>query len=182
MNCAASIIATRTATTSTGCLAAVVLVALSFMLPACDRDTTESARSQIAQDFDVHECAACGMLLREQPAPRGQVVHKDGTRHFFCSVSDMVTYLAAPSANGRVISNWVETMDAVSAPLSFDTRKTPWISAEDAAYVVDVDKPRVMGAPVLVYSSTGRAERAAKRHKGKSISWTGLQSILTRER
>lgn len=159
---------------------AVALVALGIALSGCKSSSANHAHDNVAKDFDVHECAACGMIIREQPAPRAQVMHKDGTRQFFCSVSDMVTYLSAPTPNGRVVGSWVETMDSVAAPLVFDTKKLPWIPASTAGYVTGIDKKRIMGTPVLVYSDIAGAKRAAKQHGGKSTSWTDLRSSLTK--
>ena len=109
-------------------------------------------------------------------------MHKDATRQFLCSVSDMVTYLTAPSPHGRITGIWVENMDGVASPLKFETSKLPWISAADSGYVLGVDKPRVMGTPVLVYSSIAAAQRAAKKHGGKALSWSVLRAALTKER
>ena len=159
---------------------AALLCLIALALASCKNSQGERAENSVAKDFDVHECAACGMIVREQPAPRAQLVHKDGTRHFFCSVSDMATYLTAPSPHGPVTKTWVETMDTVASPLEFDTAKLSWINAADASYVVGIDKKRVMGTPVLVYSSNGKAQQMTKQHGGKAASWADLRSTLTR--
>lgn len=156
-----------------GLLLATLLVPGSV---ACDskKAATESV-NQGAEALAGHECAACGMTVRDQPAPRGQLVHRDNTRLFFCSLSDMITYLEAPSPHGKAVHIYVESMDTEADPIVPNTELRPWIDATTSTYVVGFEK-RVMGDPILSYSTAAEAERQASGISAQVKSWKDLRA------
>jgi len=123
----------------------------------------------------VAECASCNMVVREQPAPRAQLVHRDGTRAHFCSIGDMLPYLASPSPHGKPEQIFVEVMSLEEEPATPNTSAHPWAPAESASYVVGVTRPGVMGPPVLSYANPELAQQAAKRHAGRVQSFEQLK-------
>jgi nitrous oxide reductase accessory protein NosL len=122
-----------------------------------------------------HECAACGMIVVDQSAPRAQLVHRDGTRQRFCSIGDLLAYLDAPSPHGAVVAIYVELQDPAADPREFSVAPRPWSAAERAFYVVGIDKPRVMGEPVMVYASEAEARAVAERYGGRAIDWDAVR-------
>lgn len=156
-------------------IAAVVL--LLVVAVGCGKSDSKA----VGPDLDPaplehhHECAACGMIVAEQSSARAQVVHGDGTRAYFCSIGDMLAYLAAPSPHGKIVGSWVEAMDPTKDPSEFSTDKLPWIPATSASYVIGIDKPRVMGKPVAVYERRADADAAAAKYKGTATDWNGLR-------
>jgi len=158
------------------------LAMLAFLLIAaagagCDDDArSESATRTEAVDFDGHECAACGMIVREQPSPRGQAVHADGARVYFCALSDMLTYLKAPSPHGDIMAVYVEAGDpALEDPLANDTGRRPWVTADEASFVLGIERERIMGEPVLSYRSESDARGVARRTSGRVVDWQTLR-------
>lgn len=150
---------------------------LVLALAGCRGETSQATAEVAAVDFDGHDCAACGMIVREQPAPRGQVQHVDGARLYFCSISDLLTYLGAPSPHGKVKGIWVEAIDPASDPLAFDPARRPWVEAERAFFVLGLEKPRVMGTPIVSYTTESEARRVAEAHPGATVSdWSRLKS------
>jgi len=115
------------------------------------------------------EDEVCGMLVREQSAPRSQVIHRDGTRFFFCSLGDMLVHLGAPSPHGRSEAVFVEVMDPGEDPMQTHTGEHPWVPAAEAVYVVGIARHGIMGEPVLVYADRPAAERVAGRSTGAQI-------------
>jgi nitrous oxide reductase accessory protein NosL len=120
------------------------------------------------------------MVVREQPAPRGQVVHRDGTREYFCSVGDMVHYLAIPSPHGASTGVFVELVPADADPLEHNLSPMEWVDAESAIFVVGVPRERIMGPPVLVYESPSVAKTVAGKHDGKVVNWESLRADILR--
>lgn len=147
---------------------AVVFVALSLSScgPAADPDA-ERAHEPVA--LSDQEDAVCGMLVREQSAPRGQIIHSDGSRFFFCSIGDMLVHLGAPSPHGRANVIFVEVMEPQEDPSQPHTGSHPWVPAEEAVYVVGIERPGIMGVPVLTYADRSDAERVIERYAGAQI-------------
>ncbi len=115
------------------------------------------------------------MVVREQPAPRAQLVHRDGTRAHFCSIGDLLQYLAAPSPHGNAQRVFVEVLSPTEDPEKPNLSPHAWQAAEAAFYVVGVKRPGVMGSPVLSYESEAAARDAAKHLKGRFRNFEQLR-------
>lgn len=141
--------------------------------------TDVAAAPYSAEPFGPAECASCGMTLRFQPAPRGQLVHRDGTRAYFCSIGDLVQYAASPSPHGKPQATWVEVQDAAADPTVMNTDPRPWLPANDAAYALGVPRRGVMGPPVVAYGSTADVKKAtAAIASAQLLTWTELGPAL----
>jgi len=158
-------------------LASALALALAVSsATGCGRD--DPAREALAPDpipISDQEGAVCGMLVREQSAPRSQVVHRDGERAFLCSIGDLLAYLAAPSPHGAPVRVLVEVMEPTQDPAESHTGDHPWIDAEAGVYVVGIERPRVMGAAVLVYRDRAAAEAVIAGTSAKILSWSELE-------
>lgn len=163
----------------TSLLLAALLVISAAGCKSKKSDTQST--SHAAESLEGQECAACGMTVRDQPAPRGQVIHRDDTRMFFCSVSDMLTYLEAPSPHGSAVALFVESMAQDEDPLIHHLQPHPWIDATKASYVVGFDK-EVMGDPILAYESTKQSEAQASRLSAQAMTWTELKAWAAKRR
>lgn len=161
----------------------LITLLLAGTLSACgDPEASQRAASHEAHPIDAQQCSACGMTVREQPAPRAQVIHRDETRLYFCAIGDLLAHLASPSPHGAVDAIFVETLSADANAEDADTGAHPWKPAAEAAYVVGVTR-RVMGEPVLVYSSLSEAEASAARQPGaRALDWSGLLGWMEEEK
>jgi nitrous oxide reductase accessory protein NosL len=106
------------------------------------------------------------MLVHEMSAPRAQVVHRDGSRFFFCSLGDMLVHLSAPSPHGRVEATFVEVMRPDEDPMQSHAGVHPWVPVNEAVFVIGLDRPGIMGAPVLAYANRTEAERVMAENSG----------------
>ena len=120
------------------------------------------------------ECASCGMFVSEQPSPRGQVVYRDGTHEHFCSLGDMRMALKAPSPHGKTTAIFVESLAPGFDPAKNDTAPLSWMSASEAHYVSGVERPMVMGTPLLSYPDAETAAAEAARLGGQALAWESL--------
>ena len=123
-------------------------------------------------------CELCAMVVREQPASRAQVVHRDGTRVFLCAVSELPAYVSAPSPHGKPAAVWVEALllEDGPAPSSADSR--PWIAVETAHFVVGGPVRPVMGESVLPYATAEAAASVAEACGGRTLAWPALVEHL----
>jgi nitrous oxide reductase accessory protein NosL len=148
---------------------AVIGVTLVALLACSPAEDDEAARCHEPVALQDQEDEVCGMLVREQSAPRSQVIHSDGSRFFFCSIGDMLVHLGAPSPHGRAAAIFVEVMSPDEDPSQPHTGSHEWVPADDAVYVTGIERPGIMGAPVLTYAVRSDAERMAARHDGTQI-------------
>ncbi len=119
------------------------------------------------------ECGVCGMTVADQPSPRAQVAHRGGEHRFFCSVGDLLHYLAAPGPLGAPEGLWVEVLPSDLDPAAHDTAPRPWAAPYDLTFVIGVER-RVMGLPALSYETRTEAEAAAVRLDGALAAWSDL--------
>lgn len=155
---------------------------LLLMMVACGSSDEAAANVDTSpQPIAEHECAACGMILREQPAPRAELVHRDGTRAYFCSIADLVTYLKAPSPHGQPAAIYVEVMGDDATPADLSTETKPLRPAEDVSFVYGGMARPVMGEPVLTFTTRAAADRAAERLHAHATDLAGLERALANE-
>jgi nitrous oxide reductase accessory protein NosL len=160
------------------------IVALLVPAACSSKKADEAAAStHAAAAIGPAECAACGMVVREQPSPRAQAVHRDGTRAFLCSVDELRHYQMAPSPHGAVTASWVETVDPALNPAETPVETRPWSDAKAMSYVVGVTRPRVMGPPALAFETRAQAQAFAKKHGPSAVvrTWDQLGAPVQRD-
>ena len=132
----------------------MLLFLTAVVLAGCPSGERESdaARSEGARSLAGTEGAVCGMVVSEQPAPRAQVLHRDGTRLFLCGIADLLMHLDAPSPHGAPVEIYVEAMGADEDPREIHYGEHEWIPAEKAIYRIGDERPQlIMGEPVMTY-------------------------------
>jgi nitrous oxide reductase accessory protein NosL len=159
-------------------LAAIIAIGCVLGWGGCGPSLDEKAGPSLAPEPIANaEDAVCGMLVREQPAPRAQAVHRDGTRVYFCSLGDLMAHLSAPSPHGKVHAIFVEVLEPDEDPTQVNTQDHEWIVASDAVFVVGVPRTGIMGAPVLVYRDAAEASSTLARWPDtKAMDLSGLRA------
>ena len=154
----------------------LILLSL-FAVASCQpkESATNIEEKHQPTDAETETCAACGMVMREQPAPRGQVIHRNGDRQFLCSIDDLLQYLNIPSPNGQPIRIYSEVMPDAHAVDDMDTDFQPWQEADQLFYVTGIKRKGVMGAPVLSYSTREAADKAAAKFGGSVVDFEQLR-------
>lgn len=166
------------------CVGPSLLISISMAIAgtavACDRNSSskEQAATVEARPIGHAECAACAMVVIEQPAPRGQVAHRDGTHEHFCSLGDFVQYVQSPSPHGPIVASYVEVVSPEVPPDEIDSKPRKWVPADQARYMVDIERTGVMGPGIVAYESMEDATRAAERHDGRIVGWKELPDIV----
>ncbi len=157
------------------------MLALALLLAACQPEENSSAtdaESATASDPKTETCAACGMVMREQPAPRGQVVHRDGTRAFLCSIDDLVQYLDIPSPAGKPTRIYAEVMPDGHDSKDMNQAWQPWFDVADLFFVTGIERGAVMGDPVMTYRARAAAEKAAEKWGGSLVTFEQLRAAI----
>ncbi|NOY92491.1 MAG: hypothetical protein GXP55_14960 [Deltaproteobacteria bacterium] len=152
-----------------------------FLIAACGSKQADQAPVNTESvPIAEHECSTCGMILREQPAPRAELVHRDGERAFFCSIADLVTYLEAPSPHGHPVAIYVEVMADDATPDDLSTDAKPMRPADQVSFVYGELHRPVMGEPVLTFATGAAAQRAAERLHAQVTDFEGVKAALSR--
>ena len=157
------------------CIASLVLAAATTLAACGGEDLATADGLPTAVPIEHHEGAVCGMIVRDQSAPRAQVLHRDGTRSFLCSIGDLLAYLQAPSPHGEALAIMVEVMDPDEDPMETHTGPHPWVPAGEATYVLGVRRKGIMGEPVLVYRDRAAAEAAVGAAAAVIVGFDGLE-------
>lgn len=156
-------------------IAGGLALAASLAMGCTPEDASDRAGAFEPVEIADQEDAVCGMLVRDQSAPRAQVIHRDGERSFLCSIGDLLVYLEAPSPHGAPSKVLVESMDPSEDPSQSHTGPHPWILAEDGVYVVGIERRGIMGAPVLVYRSREAARQVTEGTTARVLDFEELQ-------
>jgi copper chaperone NosL len=145
------------------------------LLLACQQTEDAASISTTPEPIGQAECAVCGMTVAEQPAPRGQLIWRDGTRAHFCSLGELRATVQGPSPHGEPVAVYVETLPADFDPATPSTAPLAWSAAEQAWYLFGAERPGVMGMPVLSYASEAEARQAAERLSLSVASWEAVR-------
>jgi len=162
-----------------------VALGLVLLVTACPSNEGTDDRADAAEPQSVRgtEGAVCGMIVSEQPAPRAQVVHRDGTRLFLCGIGDLLAHLEAPSPHGRPVAIWVEAMEPDEDPREIHLGEHEWIRAEDAVYRIGDERPPIiMGEPVMTYRDRATAEQAISHGPTRLLDFEALRAWWRRGR
>lgn len=159
-----------------------LLAFLSLGAPAsgCRKEHKDAPaqRSLEPRPIGHAECAACGMVVIEQPAPRMQVVHRDGHRAYFCSIGDSLHYLADRNSHGEATAVYVEVLPEEVDAKVLDTKEKDWALVSDTVFVTGIERSGIMGEPVLAFRSASAADAVAKRAGGRVGGWMDVQRRL----
>lgn len=160
-----------------GLVLSAVLLCAPLLLIGCGRGGSgEGPAPVVATDPGGAECAVCGMVVREQPSPRGQVVHRDGEHEFLCSLGDLRAYVQAPNPRGEPVATFVEVLPQGLDLRGMDSGAQAWVPAAEAHYVVGFERPGVMGLPVGSFASAEGAALAASALSGRKATWNALRT------
>ncbi len=156
----------------------ILILCCALVLVACRREESASQNQAVfvAKNADTETCAACGMVVREQPAPRGQVIYRNGSRQFLCSTGDLVHFLEVPSPSGKPMAIYAEVMPDDHEAGTRDTAWQPWGEAGELFFVIDIEREGVMGKPALTFNTQEAAGKAAKKFTGKVVIFDELKA------
>lgn len=146
-----------------------VLLAVPVLLAACEREGTvaDAFPEPIAADT---ACAVDGMLLRPHPGPKGQIVHADGTRSFYCDVREVFEALHDPEQGHRVARAFVQPMDG----RAWAGHDDGWADARELIYVLGSRRMGHMGPTLVPFRERPAAQEFMAGHGGRVVTAADL--------
>ncbi len=153
-----------------------LLLGLWLALSGCGNTAPTAVVPTAPADIEDAQCAVCGMFVREQPAPRGQIAWRDGTVEHLCSLGDLRAAAQTPSPHGAAHRVWVEVLPVDFVDGGDVTQPMPWLPAQDAWFVFGASRPLVMGDAVLAFADQASALKHAEPLSTRPVRWAALLS------
>jgi copper chaperone NosL len=145
------------------CLTAnIAACMLVLLLVACDRDIGQTAALEPSDDT---ACAVDGMLLKDFPGPKAQIIYAEGKPDFFCDLMDLFSMMLSPEQKRKVAAAFVQDMGKTD----WDHPRGNWIDARTAIYVAGSKKPGSMGRTFGSFSNLQDAEAFMKTEGGRIV-------------
>ncbi len=139
---------------------AATLLALAIV-SACER------KAPLADAFPAtltaeSTCAVDGMLLMEQPGPKGQLLLSDGERLFYCDVRELFEALHDADLSHRILAAYAQPMDG----RPWGSHADGWADARELTYVMGSERWGAMGPTLVPFRSVAAAHRFRDTHGG----------------
>lgn len=138
----------------------------------------EKSETHVALPMGSAECSSCGMILRDQPPPRGQLIHRDGEHVFFCSIGDLIHYMETPSPHGAVQEVFIEGLSVDYDFYTNDVSELSWFPTHELAFQVGVERPGIMGVPILAFPKEQTETSKNKDFLQAFHSWAELPGLV----
>lgn len=148
---------------------ALLLVAGSLLLGACDDDTASTRPEPMAMTAEALGYY-CQMNILEHDGPVAQI-HLAGFDQpiWFSQVRDAVAFIRSPEETEDVTAFYVSDMG--DDPSGDRPDPIVWVDAEEAAFVLDSDRTGGMGAPEAVpFADPAVATAYASAAGGKMVT------------
>lgn len=140
-------------------------------LAACARPSVQLQPHEIKADT---ASAVDGMLLKDYPGPKGQIIYSDGKTDFFCDTVEMVSAVLTPEQKRPIAAVFTQDMGKT------DWRQPVghWIDARTAFYVVGSKKPGGMGSTFGTFSIEKDAQAFAQKEGGKVLHFKDITPAM----
>lgn len=157
-------------------LLSVALLLLTILLVSCAPEVTESQLQQAVAIESSDQCHLCGMMILEQPGPKGEMFSKNDPQvKKFCSARELFAFYLQPENQHRMEALYVHDMAV-----------TPWdapdddafIDARTAHYVYGSEKQASMGLSLASFSDRAAAQAFVERYGGELLSFDQISLEL----
>jgi copper chaperone NosL len=144
---------------------------LALLLAACGREIQTA--SALEPNGDT-ACAVDGMLLKDFPGPKAQIIYAEGKPDFFCDLMDLFSMVLSPEQKRKVAAVFVQDMGKTD----WDHPQGNWIDAKTAIYVAGSKKPGSMGMTFGSFSKMQDAQSFVKAEGGKIVRFDQITPDL----
>jgi copper chaperone NosL len=145
----------------------------ALLLGACSRTVLPTTALEPADDT---ACALDGMLLKDFPGPKAQILYAEGKPDFFCDLMDLFATVLAPEQKRHVAAMFVQDMGKTD----WDHPQGNWIDAKTALYVVGSKKAGSMGPTFGSFSDRQDAEAFMNKEGGRIVRFDEITPGLVR--
>lgn len=122
------------------------------------------------------QCQLDGMVLRDYPGPKGQILYADGSIEYFCDTIELLSLYLAPEQVRKVAGVYTQDM----AKTDWDAPAGHWIDASKAFYVQGSSRTGSMGPTFASFSTRADAEKFAGEFGGKVLAFSDITPAMVR--
>ncbi|MGQ7248614.1 nitrous oxide reductase accessory protein NosL [Halomonas sp. V046] len=152
-------------------LASLALAAA--LLAGCDASSSPAALAGPEPITDADICHVCGMLVANQPGPKGEVyLNHDQQARKFCSTLEMFIFLRQPDNAAQLSHAWVHDMGHTDWDHPANDAFT---RARDAWYVVGHRRRGSMGHTLASFATRADAETFQRTYAGDLKRFDDIQ-------
>jgi copper chaperone NosL len=144
---------------------------LALLLAACSRTIEPIVALEPGGDT---ACALDGMLLKDFPGPKAQIVYAEGKPDFFCDLMDLFSTVLVPEQKRRVAAMFVQDMGKTG----WEHPQGNWIDAKTAIYVAGSKKLGSMGTTFGSFANMQDAQAFMKTEGGKIVRFDQITPEL----
>ncbi|MFC1747639.1 nitrous oxide reductase accessory protein NosL [Pseudomonadota bacterium] len=149
-------------------IATALFALITFALVSgCSENADDSATSEPVNLTREAFCLLDGMILLDHPGPKGQVVLKNGERHYFCDTKGLFSVLHDPNYKNKIDQAFVQDF----GKRKWDSYKDRWIEANLAFFVMDSRRIGAMGPTLASFGGRTDAEAFANEFGGVVLTY-----------
>jgi len=150
-------------------IASSLLLALLLFSGCSEKSNTQASYSP--KDLTGDEvCMLDGMILRDHPGPKGQIIFKNGEPHFFCDTKGLISTLYDPNYKVKIKQAFVQDF----GNREWGSYKDNWIDVKQAFFVMDSSRFGAMGPTLATFASRTDADNFAKEFGGSVLAFSEL--------
>lgn len=142
---------------------------LALLLVGCEEAARTQAPLPPVAIAEGDECHLCGMIIQEQPGPKGQLYLRGTEAPLkFCSTRDMFAFLLQPEHRHRIAQAYVHDVAAGSWAVP---GADAFVPAQEAWYVVGHGRQGGMGHTLASFRQRADAESFSARYGGEVLAF-----------
>jgi copper chaperone NosL len=146
-------------------------LSLLALLAAC----SDAARTVAARDpADDAACALDGMVLKDFPGPKAQIVYQDGQIAVFCSLTELFEVLYSGESKRAIQALYVQDMGQAD----WQQPRGHWIDARKALFVVGSRKMGAMGPTFGAFAQQQDAQAFSAREGGRVLQFSEMSPAI----
>ncbi|MBY5991357.1 nitrous oxide reductase accessory protein NosL [Ferrimonas balearica] len=153
-----------------------LFLAAGLMLAGCSEAPAHNV-SPIAQIEQQDRCHLCGMVVIQQPGPKGTADLATEQRLKFCSTRDLFEFALQPDNRRQVVQLLVHDMGSSDW---FRPDDEQFVDAESAWYVYGSNRKAAMGPALATFAHQKAAQAFADQYGGRLFQFDDISLELLR--
>ncbi len=154
-------------------IASSLLLAL-ILSSGCSEDNNSQTTSTPKDLSRGDVCMLDGMILLDHPGPKGQIIFKNGERHFFCDTKGLIATLYDQNYKTKIRQAFVQDF----GKRKWGSYKDNWIDIQQAFIVMGSNRFGAMGPTLVTFGARTDADSFAKKSGGTVLAFNEFNAEM----